>query len=276
MKPKKYLILTIVFCMVLPSLFVQAGVVVLKTGKKFEVEKVWRENGQIWIVFHGMRASIPQSKVERIESDSNSDPGTLDLKKEENANLKKITQSTPRDTSRLQTKYSSQTASTPQPAKIKKDQRRIFPDERFRDLRWGTKVSALKGLEKVKNPEGQEGIEEYLRKKENLKFGKAALSSIHYAFWRDRLYMVTIRTKGRSNYTALRDEVFRQFGQGHRADQSLERYLWTDAPNDMMLQYSKDDQEGLFWLRSNDISRQYKLSKISGHASYLKWMKSRN
>jgi hypothetical protein len=262
--------------LVLPSLSVQAGVVVLKTGKKFEVEKVWRENGQIWIVFHGMRASIPQSKVERIESDSNSDPGTLDLKKEENANLKKITKSTPRDTSYLQTKYSSQTALTPQPAKVKKDQRRIFPDERFRDLSWGTKISALKGLEKVQNPEGQDGIEEYLRKNEDLKFGKAALSSIHYAFWRDRLYMVTIRTKGRSDYTALRDEVFRQFGQGHRADQSLEKYLWTEAPNDMILQYSKEGQKGLFWLRSSHIGRQYKLSKISGHASYLKWIKSRN
>jgi hypothetical protein len=262
--------------LVLPSLSVQAGVVVLKTGKKFEVEKVWRENGQIWIVFHGMRASIPQSKVERIESDSNSDPGTLDLKKEENANLEKITKSTPRDTSYLQTKYSSQTALTPETAKVKKDQGRIFPDERFRDLSWGTKISALKGLEKVQNPEGQDGIEEYLRKNEDLKFGKAALSSIHYAFWRDRLYMVTIRTKGRSDYTALRDEVFRQFGQGHRADQSLEKYLWTEAPNDMILQYSKEGQKGLFWLRSSHISRQYKLSKISGHASYLKWIKSRN
>jgi len=109
-----------------------------------------------------------------------------------------------------------------------------------------------------------------------LKTGKAALSSIHYAFWRDRLYMVTIRTKGRSNYTALRDEVFRQFGQGHRADPSFEKYLWTDTPNDMMLHYSKEGQQGLFWLRSSDIGRQYKLSKISGPASYLKWIKSRN
>ncbi len=261
--------------MALFSLSVRADEVVLKTGKKFEVEKVWRENGQIWIVFHGMRVSIPQSKVERIESDSNSDPGNLNLKKEETAK-KKIPEQLPRPPPRLQTKLASQTVSNPQPTKIKKDQNRIFPDEIFRDLRWGTKISAVKGLEKVQGPDKQDGVAEYLLKKENLKFGPAALSSIHCAFWRDRLYMVTIRTKNQSNFTALRDEVFRLFGKGLRVDQSIEKYLWTAVPNDMMLQYSKDGQQGLLWLRSSEIDRKLKLSKISGHASYLKLIKSRN
>jgi len=274
--PQRYLIAAIVFSLALFSLSVQADVVVLKTGKKIEVDKVWQENGQIWIVFHGMRASIPPGKIERLENDSNNDPGKLDLKNEEKAKLKEIARSTPQASPRLQTKYVSQTASAPQPTKIKKDQGRIFPNERFSDLRWGTKISAIKGLEKVQDPEGQGAVAEYLLKKENLKFGKAALSSIHYAFWRDQLYTVTIRTEDRSNYTALRDEVYRQFGEGQRVDQSFERYLWTDAPSDMMLQYSKDDQQGLLWLRSREIDRQLKLSEISGHASYLKWMKSRN
>lgn len=276
MMPKKYIILAIILGLALFSLSVQAGVVVLKTGKKIEVEKVWQEKGQTWIVFHGMRASIPQGKVERIESDSNNDPGKLDLKTEEKAKLKEITRSTPQAPPRLQTKQASQTASPPQPTDIRKDQCRIFPNKSFSDLRWGTKISAIKGLEKVQDPEGQDGVAEYLLKKENLKFGKATLSSIHYAFWRDRLYTVTLRTEGGSNYTALRDEVYRLFGEGVRSDQSLERYLWTDAPSDMMLQYSKDDQQGLWWLRSREIDRQLKLSKITSPASYLEWIKSRN
>lgn len=237
MMPRRYLIPTIIFCMAVFSLSVRADEVVLKTGKKFEVEKVWRENGQIWIVFHGLRVSIPQSKVERIESDSDSGPGNLGLKK---------------------------------------DQNWIFPGEIFPDLRWGTKISAVKGLEKVQGPDKQDGVAEYLLKKENLKFGPAALSSIHCAFWRDRLYMVTIRTKNQSNFIALRDEVFRLFGKGLRVDPSIEKYLWTAVPNDMMLQYSKDGQQGLLWLRSSEIDRKLKLSKISGHASYLKLIKSRN
>ena len=275
MMPQRYLIPAIIFCTALFSLSVQAAVVVLKTGNKIEVEKVWRENGQIWIVFHGMRARIPPGNVERIENDSKNYPGKLDLKNEEKAELKEIIRSTPQAPPRLQTKYASQTASPPQPTKIKKDQDRIFPNESFSDLRWGTRISAIKGLEKVQDPEGQEGVAEYLLKNENVKFGKATLSSIHYAFWRDQLYTVTIRTEGGSNYTALRDEVYRLFGEGHRVDQSFEKCLWTDTPSDMMLQYSKDDQQGLLWLRSREIDRQLKLSEISGHASYLKWMKSR-
>ena len=257
MMPTRYLIPTIVFVMALSSISTLADVVILKNGKEFRVEKAWQEDGQIWIVFHGMKARIPPSKVERIESNSNS--GTP-----------------PPDAPPIQTEYASQAASTPQPAHIKKDQSQIFPDERFRNLRWGTEISALKGLQKIKAAERPDDIAEYLRTKEDLKLGEIELKSIHYAFWRDRLYMVTLRTQGRSNYTALHDEVFRHFGQGCRADHSLERYLWSDTPDDMVLQYSQDSQQGMLWLRSSDIDRQYKLSHLSGQASYLKWIKSRN
>jgi hypothetical protein len=258
------------------SLPTRADVVVFKTGKKVDVEKVWREDDQIWIIFHGMRASIPPSKVARIESTSNRDAPKLDHKKEESSHIKRLPRPAPRDMPRQQTKKAPQTILPPQPAKINKDQSLIFPDGKFSDLRWGTKIYAIKGLEKIQDAEGQDGIVEYRHQNENLKFGQAALSSIHYAFWRDQLYMLTIRTQGGSNYKALRREIFRQFGIGLRTDQAFERYLWTEAPNDMLLQYSKDGEQGLLWLRSSEIDRQYKLSQISGHAYYLKWMKSRN
>ena len=274
--PTRYLIPAIVFVMVLSSISTLADVVILKNGKELRVEKAWQEDGQVWIIFHSIRASIPPSKVERIESNSNSGTRNFDLKKEKSAEFKKISTTPPTDAPPIQAKHTSQTASTPQPAHIKKDQSQIFPDKRFRNLRWGTEISALKGLQKIKAAEGPDDIVEYLRTKEDLKLGEIALKSIHYAFWRDRLYMVTLWTQGRSNYTGLHDEVFRQFGKDRRANHSLERYLWPDTPNDMMLQYSKDSQQGMLWLRSSDIDRQYKLSQLSRPASYLKWMKSRN
>jgi hypothetical protein len=273
---KKNIIPAIILSLALFLLPAWADVVILKSGKKLKVEKVWQENGQTWIVFHGMRASVPQSKVERIESDSSSDAVNLDLKKEANVNLKKNSRPTPQGIPRKQTDNASQTMSTPQPTILKKDQSRIFRDENFSDLKWGIKITAIKGLEKVQEPAGHDGVAEYRQEHKNKKFGTAALSSIQYTFWRDRLYMMTIRTTGRSNYTALRDEVFRQFGKGLRADQALERYLWTEAPNDIMLQYLKDGQQGMLWLRSSEMDRQYKLAQVRGHASYLKWMKSRN
>lgn len=276
MMPRKFFITLLILGVALFSLPVQADVVVLKTGKKFNVEKVWRENDQIWIMYHGMRARISPSKVARIESTSNRGAVKPNHNKEESSKIKSISRSTLRDAPDRQTKIASQTAPPPQPVKIKKDRNQIFPDENFGELRWGTKIYAMKGLEKIQNAEGQDDIEEYRRQNENLEFGQAALSSIHYAFWRDQLYMLTIRTQGGSNYTALRREVFRQFGKGLRTDPAFERYLWTEAPNDMMLQYSKDGEQGLLWLRSGEIDRQYKLSRISGPAYYLKWMKSRN
>ncbi len=273
---RTYFITVTIFCMAFASLSARAEVVILKTGKKIEAEKVWREESKVWVLFQGMRASIPQSKVERIESESNDKPGEFNPREAENADLRKKTRLTLSEPPPGKTKLALQTASKPPLPKLKKDFQRVFPDGSIGDLRWGSPISAIKDLEKIQDAGGLDGVAEYRREKENLKFGQAALSSIHYAFWRDRLFMVTLRTKGHSNYTALREEVFRQYGQGIRADHGAERYLWTEASCDMMLQYSKDGQQGLWWLRSSDIDRQYKLSQISGHASYLRWMKSRN
>jgi hypothetical protein len=276
MMSTRYIILATIFGMVLSSLSVQADEVILKSGKKFEVEKVWRENGQIWIVFHGLKTRIPQNRVERIKSDSKNDFSNLSLTKEEKPNSNKITRSTPQKSPRLQSKYASPAAPAPRPTKIEKDQSPIFPDEDFRDLRCGTNVSAVKGLKKVQNPDKQDAYTEYLLNKKKLKLGLAKLSSLRCAFWRDRLYMVTLLTEHQSNFTALRAETFRLFGQGLRVDQAYERYIWTAGPHDIMLQYSQDDQQGLLWLRSSKINRQLKLSRIGSHTPYLKWIKSRN
>lgn len=274
--PKRYLLPAIIFSLALISFTARADVVVLKTGKKFEVEKVWREEDRIWIVFHGMKASIPQSKIERIENESKSEPEKLVPQKIATLDIKNTTTSPPRKTSRQPIRQATQPTPMSPPTKIKKDQHQIFPGGGLNDLRWGTKITEISDLEKILDSAEQEGVAEYRQKKEDLIFGQAELSSINYAFWRDRLYMLTILTKGHSNYMALRGEVFRQFGRGYRKNPARERYLWTDGPNDMMLQYTADGQQGLLWLRSSELDRQYKLSQLKSHASYLQWMKSRN
>ena len=276
MNPRRYIIPAIIVSLALFSHTARADVVVLKSGKKVEVEKVWREDGKIWIVYQGMRASIPQSKVARIESASKIGPEKSNPQKKAKLVVKNVATSSPPNTSRQPTKHAAQLTSKPPPAEIKKDQRLIFPDGALNELRWGTKITEISGLDKILDAVQQDGVAEYQRKKENLTFGQAELSSINYAFWRDQLYMLTIGTEGRSNFLALRGEVFRQFGRGLRTDPALERYLWTEGPTDIMLQYSKDGQQGLLWLRSSELDRQYKLSQIKSPASLLKWMKSRN
>ena len=272
----KYIILTITAITAFLPVPARADVVVLKTGKKVEVEKVWQENGKIWIVYQGMRASIPQSKVERIESTSKIDPDHVKPQKKSKPAVKKLANPSPRSPSIQQTKNTAQSTPMPQPAKLNEEQHRIFFEGPLRNLRWATRINEITGLDKIMDASEQEGVAEYRQETGDLKFGQAEVSSINYAFWRDRLYMLTILTKGRANFTALRGEVFRQFGRGLRTEPKLERYLWTKGPSDIMLQYAKDGEQGQLWLRSSELDRQYKLSQIRSHASFLNWMKSRN
>jgi len=276
MKPRIYLIPVIILSLTLFSHSARADVVVLKTGKKVEVEKVWRENGKIWIVYQGMRASIPQSKVDRIERKSKIVAEKSNPPKEAKLDVKNVTTSSSPSTPRQRTKHDAQSTALPPPVEMNKDQRLIFSDGALSKLRWGTQITEISGLKKILDAVEQEGVAEYQQKKGKLTLGQAELSWVNYSFWRDRLYMLTIGTAGRSNFTALRGEVFRQFGRGLRTDPALERYLWTEGTNDIMLQYSEDDQQGLLWLRSSELDRQYKLSQIKSPASLLKWMKSRN
>ena len=273
---KRYLILAIIVIIALLSCPARADVVVLKTGKRVEVEKVWQENGKIWIVYQGMRASIPRRKVERIESKSKNDPDKVNGQKKAKPDVNELTSPPPRNPSIQQTGHTAQSTPMPPPAELNQDQRRISPDGPLNNLLWGVNITGIKGLTKVMDAAEQEGVAEYGKETIDIKFGQAELSSIIYAFWRDRLYMLTILTEGRSNFTALRGEVFRQFGRGLRTDPKIERWLWTEGPNDILLQYSKDVQQGLLWLRSSELDRQYKLSQIKSQASFLNWMKSRN
>jgi hypothetical protein len=120
-----------------------------------------------------------------------------------------------------------------------------------------------------------EGVSEYVRPGDILYIGSTPLTAIIYAFWRDQLYTITIWIQGYPNFSSLREMVFSQFGPGRWSDRAGERYLWAETPTDMMLEYIRASEEGFFWLRSCELDRKYKLSKINRHTSVLKWMNSR-
>jgi hypothetical protein len=152
----------------------------------------------------------------------------------------------------------------------------FFRSNGFRDLQWGDPVSAAGGLQLIDSAMDLEGVTEYERPGDILFIGSTPITSIIYAFWQDQLYTVTIWMQGYSDFTALREMVFKQFSRGRLSDQSGERYLWSQTPTDMMLEYIRASEKGLLWLRSCELDRKYKLSKINSHTSVLKWMNSRN
>ena len=275
MKSGKKFILTVVIFILFIVPATLADTVVLKNGRELRVEKTWPEGDQLCFIFHGIKARIPQSKISCIESDSDDRNKTIARKNKTKDDSKRISHKSAEAVTRGQAENTAQMALNTSEAAIPAETCSALRKDGYCDLQWGHKVSGVDGLKKRQTISDLDDVVEYVRPKDILRIGDAALQSVIYAFWRDQLYTVTIWTKGYSNYTALRDAVLKEFGPGIRNDPARERYLWSDALSDIMLEYIQDGRYGMLWLRSKEMDRQCRSSQLKGHASYLKWMKSK-
>ena len=274
MKIRVYLSATVLVVLIFVSPTALADLIVLKNGKTIKVDNAWRLDNEIWFILGDIKASLPHSKVARIET-VNNNPGqssgdTAHQKTAANkaALPQPLTQMVPNQSSEA----TKAVLTTPSAAGSSRKPHYLRPDG-FSDLKWGARLSGINGLEMRQTDSGLKDVIEYLRPSDSRRLGQAALKSIVYAFWRDRLYTVTVWTQGRANYIALQGAVFDQYGPGTRPDPSIEKYLWSDGASDMMLKYTKDDQYGFLWMRSKIVDRKFKLSKLNGHTTYIKSMK---
>ena len=252
-----------------------ADLIILKNGNQLKVEKAWQEDDQVCFIFNEIKASIPQSKVVRIEA-GRKKPKKADTPDNLNPAAKtgqrrQSGDGTPLNQSTLKTKT---VAAEQQKANRAKTAPAPHLDG-IGGLKWGMRAAGITGLESKQTDSGLKEVIEYIRPSDGLKLGEAELTSIVYAFWRDKLYTVTLWTRGVTNFKALRQKIFEQFGPGSHPDPDTERYLWSNGKSDMMLKYTNDDEYGFFWMRAKAVDRKFKLSQMSGHTSYLKWMKSR-
>ncbi len=275
MKSDKKLLLTVVILIFSTIPAALADTVVLENGRELKVERTWQEGGQLYFIFHGIKACIPQSKISRIESDSDDRIKTVALKNKARNELKRNSRKSGEDVSQGQPEDTAKTGLNSSGTAIPAEPCSALRKDGFCDLQWGRKTSDVDGLYIKQTVSDLDEVVEYVRPKVFLKIGDAALESVIYAFWRDQLYTVTVWTKGYSNFTALCDAVFEEFGPGMRNDSTRERYLWSNALSDIMLDYIQDGQYGMLWLRSKEMDRQCRSSQLKSHASYLKWMKSR-
>ena len=262
MKFDKNIIATLVIILVfiVPDAF--ADTVVLKNGRALKVEKVWQEEDKIYCIFNGIKAVLPKSKISRIESNSDN-LKTIQPKSGEQATRNRSDNIVPMD-------QNASEAATP------KELYTALRKDGFYDLTWGRNVSGVEGLKKSQTISDLAEVVEYVRPKDLFKIDNSEMESIIYAFWRDQLYTVTVWTKGYPNFKALRDAAIKKFGPGIRNESTRDRYFWSDTLSDIMLDYIQDSRYGMLWLRSKEIDRQCKSSQLKGHASYLKWMKSRD
>ena len=253
-----------------------ADVLHLKNGKALRVDKAWQESGQIYFVLQGLKASIPQSKVASIENSTGSRTESDAAANQIQGNSGQTRSGMAEDVSPAQVEQPVESGSPAQMQPEPQAKPLVLRTDGFNDLKWGALRPDLKGLEQRQIDSELDEVLEYVRPADTLKIGQADLRTVIYAFWRDQLYTVTLWTQGPENYKALRNAAFSRFGKGAQVVDDGEKFLWSQDPTDVMLNYDNESRYGMLWMRSSEINRKIKLVKLNGPTSYLKWMKSRN
>jgi len=130
----------------------------------------------------------------------------------------------------------------------------------FRDIRWGTDVSELSGMEYLETDSNYiGGLQVYTKKGDDLRIGEAELTKIKYGFWKGKFYGVTIYTKGYGNWFGLKNAVFEKFGEGeYQIDKIEEIYSWIGDMTGMVMGYDEIAKEGRLGIFSLEMDKQEK------------------
>jgi len=145
----------------------------------------------------------------------------------------------------------------------------------FRDIRWGTEISALKDMEQVEQGRSPgTDLVWYTRKEDTFTIGKASLEKIFYSFWMGSFEGVWIDFTGDENFETLKRELFERFGkvleseelvrkmdreegrEPSRIRRSEEFYAWWGKNTEMTLSYSRDRHKGTLNITSKRISEE--------------------
>jgi len=150
--------------------------------------------------------------------------------------------------------------------------------EGFRDIKWGTEVSALKDMEEVeKDKSSGRDLVWYRRKGDTLAIGEAKVEDIFYSFWMGDFESVWIDFEGDGNLEALRKELFERFGKARESEGSMKKmgnrgetepspkehagglYAWWGENTEIWLSYSKDHHRGTLTMNSRKISEEKRI-----------------
>jgi hypothetical protein len=267
-----------------------ADTIYLKTGKTIDTSMTWEEEDKIYFYLNGLKVSVPKSDVRYIESsrDNSSVEGVNEEKidgrpgpGEDSGEGENKTRTSDRFDDKwvlekelgVEEKNDGDAAQGPEdrPARIVE----LGEDGEFRGLKWGERLSRIKGMVLVDTDTGLPDVHEYLRLGESLTIGDVDLRYIVYAFWHDMLYTITLWTSGQSNYEKLRELVSKLYGKGLQVDPDMERYIWYGGSTDMMLEFLEKGEHGMFWTRSRKVHSQFKLSGYRQAVTYSHWLRER-
>lgn len=122
----------------------------------------------------------------------------------------------------------------------------------FKGMRWGSRLADLqetKPLVLTKDG-GKDGTSLYILQNDDLRYGKAVLTGIHYSFTKERLQGVMLLFSGSKNFTAVKNEAFSRFGKTTQVGQGKEElYNWPGKTTNMLLSYNQSNQSGFLFMK---------------------------
>jgi len=131
----------------------------------------------------------------------------------------------------------------------------------FRDVRWGTHIREIRDLKYIKHKQTSGGnVKIYRRTDDNLEFEGVKLYAIEYGFLNNKLFFVSLKTRGRKNIEDLENTISTMLGESKfNNDKShIKQIYWTGNRTEIVLQHQKNLNSSVLLLASKqDISDNY-------------------
>ena len=126
----------------------------------------------------------------------------------------------------------------------------------YNGITWETKLSTLERMKHYRTDLSHGGIEFYVREGDTFKLENGKLKMVEYGFWREKFYVAVVTTKGLQEWNALKNAVFKTFGEGAKPFLNQEEYLWIGKNTVMALQYDEHSTFGTYYIRSEQVAKQ--------------------
>ncbi len=120
----------------------------------------------------------------------------------------------------------------------------------FRGIRWGTDIRDVSGMQLYPG-ERADRYDIYTRENGIEELAGIEVMDIYYGFWDNKFWEAVIVVQGRARFNALRDYVFRLYGEGA----GVEPYFWNGDMTLMELGFIEESEVGLWGIYSIEIYR---------------------
>jgi hypothetical protein len=127
----------------------------------------------------------------------------------------------------------------------------------FNGLIWGTEFSTVENqfVYSRTNP-SLGGIKYYIRKNEEMTMGEARLDSIEYGFWQDKFCAVKVYFLGHTNFSLVKDVLFKRFGPGTQPNSDIEVYFWFSFAEALIhIGYDEAREKGILTMVSKEFTK---------------------